>query len=427
MSIEPTLSTDILVIGAGPAGIAAAVSAAECGRRVLLIDDNPQAGGQIWRGTNIDQGPVSARGWLQRLESSNLQHINGCRAIFLADSNLLIADLHGQRCAIRFEHAILTSGARELYLPFPGWTLPGVTGAGGLQALIKSGLDVSGKRIVIAGSGPLLLAVAATARRASAHVLCIAEQTRAKARRNFAFGLWRHPGKLTQAIRLRAQSIGAPYSADAWITQAEGDDRLAAVWLKHGTRHRRIECDLLACGFGLVPNLDLAQMFGCTITGGAIAVDKSQRSSRQNVFAAGESTGIGGIDKALIEGRIAGFAAAGSADKAAVLLAVRARTQAFAKTLAKAFALRDELRTLATPETFFCRCEDVPLSAVRAMPNMRQAKLASRCGMGACQGRICGSAAEFLFGWRDTASTRPPFTATALSNLISPSIEASQK
>jgi len=427
MSTEPTFNTEILVIGAGPAGIAAAVSAAECGRRVLLIDDNPQAGGQIWRGANIDQGSASARRWLQRLESSDVQRVNGCRAVFLPEPNLLIADQRGQRCAVRFEHVILASGARELYLPFPGWTLPGVTGAGGLQALIKSGLDVRGKRIVIAGSGPLLLAVAATARHAGALVLCIAEQASAKTRRDFAFGLWRHPGKLVQASRLRAQNLGAPYYSDAWIIRAEGQDQLTAVWLKHGAQHRRIECDLLACGFGLVPNLDLAQMFGCTITGGAIAVDRSQRSSQQNVFAAGESTGIGGIDKALIEGHIAGFSAAGLADKAATLFAVRARTYAFAKSLANTFALRDELRSLATPETFFCRCEDVPLSAVCEMPNMRQAKLTSRCGMGACQGRICGSAGEFLFGWYDIVSTRPPFTATALSNLISPSIEASQK
>ncbi len=423
MSSEPTFNTEILVIGAGPAGIVAAVSAAECGRRVLLIDDNPQPGGQIWRGANSDQGSASARRWLQRLEHSDVRRLNGCRAVFLPAPNLLIADLRGQRCAIRFEQVILASGARELYLPFPGWTLPGVIGAGGLQALIKTALDVRGKRIVIAGSGPLLLAVAATARQAGARILCIAEQASAKARRDFAFGLWRHPGKLGQAARLRSQSLGAPYYSDAWITRAEGDDRLAAVWLKHGTQHRRIECDLLACGFGLVPNLDLAQMFGCTIASAAIAVDQSQRSSRQNVFAAGESTGIGGIDKALIEGRIAGLEAAGVADKTTALFVARARTQTFAKSLGKTFALRAELRTIATPETFFCRCEDVPLSAVRDMPNMRQAKLSSRCGMGACQGRICGSAGEFLFGWRDTVSTRPPFTATTLSNLISSTAE----
>ncbi len=427
MSTEPTFSTETLVIGAGPAGIAAAVSVAECGRHVLLVDDNPQAGGQIWRGANIDLVSVSARRWLQRLESRDVQRVSGCRAVFLPEPNLLIADVRGQRCAIRFEQVILAGGARELYLPFPGWTLPGVTGAGGLQALIKSGLDVAGKRIVIAGSGPLLLAVAATARQAGARVLCIAEQASAKARRDFAFGLWRHPGKLVQAARLRWQSARIPYYADAWITRTDGQDQLKAVWVKHGTQHRYIECDLLACGFGLVPNLDLAQMFGCTIAGGAIAVDQSQRSSQKNVFAAGESTGIGGVNKALIEGRIAGFFAAGSADQAVRLFAARAHTHAFAKSLAKTFALRNQLRSLAMPETFFCRCEDVPLAAVCEMPNMRQAKLTSRCGMGACQGRICGSAGEFLFGWRDTVSTRPPFSATALSNLISPSIEASQK
>jgi NADPH-dependent 2,4-dienoyl-CoA reductase/sulfur reductase-like enzyme len=426
MSSEPAFNTEILVIGAGPAGIAAAVTAAECGRNVLLIDDNPRPGGQIWRGANLNPGSASARHWLQRLDDSDVQRINGCRAVFLPEPNLLIADLSGKRCASRFEQVILASGARELYLPFPGWTLPGVTGAGGLQALIKAGLAVSGKRIVIAGSGPLLLAVAATARQAGAHVVCIAEQASAQARRDFAVGLWRLPGKIAQAVRLRWQSVGVPYYADAWITRAEGENQLAAVWLKHGTQNQHIECDLLACGFGLVPNLDLAQMFGCTIGSGAITVDESQRSSRMNIFAAGESTGIGGVDKALLEGRIAGLTAAGFADKAAELFAARTRTKTFAKSLAKTFALRDELRSLATPETLFCRCEDVPLSAVRDIPTMRQAKLTSRCGMGACQARICGSAGEFLFGWRDALSTRPPFTATALSHLIPSPVEASQ-
>jgi len=153
--------TDVLVIGAGPAGIAAACTAAEAGRRVAVIDDNPAAGGQIWRGGPVDAAPHAAA-WFDRLVRCDAD-VHGSTAVVdvqpRADGPPLIRTRSPAGIVTWRPRAIvLATGGRERFLPFPGWTLPGVVGAGGLQALVKQGLDVAGRRVVVAGTGPLLLA-----------------------------------------------------------------------------------------------------------------------------------------------------------------------------------------------------------------------------------------------------------------------------
>ncbi|MGA9568709.1 MAG: FAD-dependent oxidoreductase, partial [Candidatus Acidiferrales bacterium] len=170
------LRFDVAVVGAGPAGIAAALAAADSGRTVGLIDDNPAAGGQIWRAAYSSARPSASQIWFDRLNKSAVQIVRGAR-VFHAATGELAAETGDSAIQISYGKLILATGARELFLPFPGWTLPNVMGAGGLQALVKSGLDISGKRIVIAGTGPLLLAVAAYARKCGAKVIGICEQT----------------------------------------------------------------------------------------------------------------------------------------------------------------------------------------------------------------------------------------------------------
>ena len=163
------LRFDVAVVGAGPAGIAAALAAADSGSTVGLIDDNPAAGGQIWRAAqNVQRHSVSSV-WFDRLNKSAVQLVRGAR-VFHAAKGELAAESDDSAIQISYGKLILATGARELYLPFPGWTLPNVMGAGGLQALAKSGLGIAGKRIVVAGTGPLLLAVAAYARKCGAKV-----------------------------------------------------------------------------------------------------------------------------------------------------------------------------------------------------------------------------------------------------------------
>jgi Uncharacterized NAD(FAD)-dependent dehydrogenases len=280
-------------------------------------------------------------------------------------------------------------------VPFPGWTLPGVTGAGGLQAQIKQGLTIHGERVVIAGSGPLLLAVANSVKQAGGEVVLVAEQAPLWRLAAFAGGLWRWPAKLRQAFSLMPRR----YCAGSRVPAALGQERLTSVRVNSGGKERTIACDRLACGFGLVANIELAMLLGCRIEQDAVAVDHWQQTSQAHIYAAGECTGIGGSELALIEGAIAGYAAIGQKSKADSLAAQRRQWRRFATAVASTFALDERLSSLANPQTLLCRCEDVTLEQVRHQPDWNTAKLSSRCGMGACQGKICATAARQLLGW----------------------------
>jgi NADPH-dependent 2,4-dienoyl-CoA reductase/sulfur reductase-like enzyme len=184
----------------------------------------------------------------------------------------------------------------------------------------------------------------------------------------------------------------------------------------HGGKKHQIECDMLACGFHLVPNTALASMLGCKLENAYVAVDEFCRTSIEDFFCAGEPTGIGGVELSLIEGKIAGLAASGRYDEARKFFKERHKHKKFAGALNKAFTLRDELKNLPVAETIVCRCEDVRYGALQKCDSFRDAKLQTRCGMGSCQGRICGSATEYLFGWKNE-SVRPPIFPVKLENL----------
>ena len=408
---------DVLVIGAGPGGIAAAVTAAECGKAVGLVDDNPDAGGQIWRRERQHPHHVDAKPSFDRLLASKVEQVTGTQVVASPSANCLLAVQRVQPVRLRYRKLILATGAREIFLPFPGWTLPGVMGVGGLQAMVKSGMPIAGKRIVIAGTGPLLLAVAAYLRQQRADVLVLAEQTTFGRLAVFTAKLLAsQPGKIAQAVALRWRLRGVPYRPGCWPVRAEGTGRVETVTLTDGLNTWTEPCDYLACGFGLTPNLELPRLLGCALDGVRVQVDAEQRTTIPNVFAVGELTGVGGVDKALVEGRIAGFAAAGSSDKALSLHRPRDRWRCFCGLLDHAFALRDELRRLPTDDTLVCRCEDVTHGRLAACGGAREAKLHTRCGMGPCQGRVCGPAATFLYGWcADTV--RPPIAPCKIGDL----------
>ncbi|MCL1029178.1 NAD(P)/FAD-dependent oxidoreductase [Serratia sp. arafor3] len=306
----------------------------------------------------------------------------------------------------------MSCGARELLLPFPGWTLPGVTGAGGLQAQIKNGLSLQGERIVIAGSGPLLLAVADSVTKAGGKVILLAEQVSMKRLARFAIGLWHWPAKVRQSLRL----INRRYRLNSHVVEALGEQRLTAVRVQQGEQVRTIACDRLACGFGLVANIELAMLLGCRIENAAIAVDALQQTSVANLYAAGECTGVGGSELALAEGAIAGYAASGNIVRAQALLAKRSIWQRFAAAVSQTFVLNPTLKTLGAADTLLCRCEDVTLGEIDAATGWAATKLHSRCGMGACQGKICATAARHLFDW-PIPQPRVPLTPARLETL----------
>lgn len=408
---------DVAVIGAGPAGMAAAIRAGESGARVAILDDNPTAGGQIWRGGERTQTKAQARQWFEKFKSIARFAVADCRVVSVETSPLkLLVETAESTGVICPGSLILATGAREIFLPFPGWTLPGVMGVGGMQALAKAGLPIEAKKIVVAGSGPLLLAVAAYLKSHGAQVRLIVEQATRAALVRFTIQLLRSPGKLFQAAGLQLSLLGIPYVQDCWVEEAHGDHQLRSVTIRRGSRRWTEECDYAAVAYGLYPNAELAELLGCEMSGPAVAVDELQRTSVDKVYCTGESSGIGGVDLALVEGEIAGYVATGRLSVARRLFEVRRRARAFAKALNSAFALRSELRTLPHPETFVCRCEDVTFARLRNAPSFRAAKLHTRCAMGACQGRVCGPASDFLFGWR-TESIRPPVFPARLGTL----------
>lgn len=510
---------EVAVIGAGPAGIAAAVGAAVglAGRQgaavarqsgiavaegmataaarvpVLMVDAAPRPGGQIWRHRSRSELPPPAQRWLERLDRSGTEILCGASVVDIVRAGQgaagggeargnaaasgskrgpagagisdltsfgmgtggygvsgspgyrLSLDHGGVARVVRARQLILATGARELFLPFPGWTLPRVVGVGGAQALLRSGLSLSGRRVVLAGSGPLLLAVAAALARAGARVVIVAEQAKAGAVLRFGAGLWHSPGKALQALRYRAALGGTRIALGCWVTRADGDDAVREVTLTDGRRSWTESCDLLCTGYGLVPNTELARLLGCAVSDGRVEVDEWQRTTVPGVYSAGETTGIAGVDVALVEGEIAGRMAGGSVGSALTagagaatpsaldhlpgragaatnslaltrLLAARARERAFAERLAHAFALRGELRSLPDSGTIICRCEDLTFGLLDPGWCARQAKLYTRVGMGSCQARVCGPALAHLFGW-DPDTVRVPAFPTPVSTL----------
>jgi D-hydroxyproline dehydrogenase subunit alpha len=422
------LHVDVLVVGAGPAGLAAAISASRSGAAIALIDDNPNPGGQIWRGGPHAEHTDRAAWWMRRARRHNIQVLIQTRVIAAPVTGRLIAETIAGPLDLTYERLVIASGARELFLPFPGWTLPGVVGAGGLQALVKGGLPIENKRVVVAGSGPLLLAVAAYLTGKGARVQMVIEQAPWRQLVLFSLNLLRDHDKIRQAARLQWTLRRVPFRAGSWVVRAHGTDRLEAITIRDRRGTWTKACDYLACGFGLIPNLELPLACGCKVVDGALHVDSWQQTSRDGVYGAGEVTGVGGLEAALLEGRIAGLAATGQTARARALFPLRARANRFAAALAQGFALRDDLRTLASADTLVCRCEDVPYEAMRQHASWRGAKLQTRCGMGPCQGRVCGGASAFLFGWTQD-SVRSPITPCTLGSLaqIGASLDTAEK
>ena len=420
-----SLHAQVVVVGAGPAGLAAARTAAAAGLDTLLLDAAPLAGGQVWRAR---QG-VAARPAAQALAGvtrSGARVLAGTRVVMaLPGRELLIDGPQGAR-RLRWDRLILATGARERLLPLPGWTLPGVFGAGGLQALVKGGWPIRGRRVLVAGTGPLLLAAAATLRREGAQVAGVVDEAGPAALARFAGTLLRHPPKALQTVRLGASLLGVPLMHGWRVVEIEGEGQVERVLLAgEGGRTRVVACDALAAGWGLVPQTELGQALGCRrverFGADALAVDAGQRTSVAGVLAAGECTGVAGARAAWLQGEIAGRSAAvelGALAADAHSLDTRLRREhRFAAAVAATFPPPSDWARRLRGDTLVCRCEDVPWSALREQPDLRAAKLATRCGMGHCQGRLCHDTLASVMHWRPLP-LRPPLSPAPLATLM---------
>lgn len=409
---------DVVVVGAGPAGLAAAVAASERGRSVLVLDQAPHAGGQVWRHRRGERPAPVLVELLRRLAARGGAIARRAAVLDCPAPGELVVDFDGRIDRITAPALVLATGAVERLLPFPGWTLPGVTGVGGLQALLKAGLALRGQRVVIAGTGPLLLPAAATVVKGGGELVMIAEQARGSQVVRFAGRALTDPARLLQALRLRMATIASPYRADSWVVAAHGEDRVREVTVHVQGAERVIACDWLAAAAGLLPRTELAELLGCALAGGGdgggIIVDDDQGTSVPGIWAAGECCGVKGETAGMAEGTIAGCMAADAPTTIPPRTRkIQAAGRRFGGLLEAAFAPRPELLRRVTPETIVCRCEDVPAGAIDPAWSPRQAKLWTRAGMGSCQGAVCGPACTALYGWGRNA-VRPPLASPPL-------------
>ncbi|OCQ53997.1 Hydrogen cyanide synthase subunit HcnB [Photorhabdus australis subsp. thailandensis] len=414
-SSSTILHCDVLIVGAGPAGLASAQAAVQEQQSIILLDDNPRAGGQIWRQGPFHTLPPIAKHYLSVLSADTLTYLPGCKVI-AADNQCVIVATANQYRIIHYQRIILCTGAKEKLLPFPGWTLPGVTGAGGLQVLIKNGLPMTDEHVVIAGSGPLLLAVAETVNKAGGNIVGIIEQAPLHRLLSFGLRLTHWPEKLRQAITLMPLKN---YFKNSRVLSVDTSiaGKLTGVYINNKGRKQKLSCTRLACGFGLRPNTELAQLFGCLLDEqGNIQVDAWQQTTIPGVYAAGECTGIGGSELALCEGFIAGFAASGEYALTEEWQQKRIKWQRFATAVEQTFKLNEEITQSIPPDTLICRCEDVRLKELETFQDWNSAKMATRCGMGACQGKICSAILHDIKHWT-IPSPRIPLSPVSLETL----------
>jgi thioredoxin reductase len=453
---DPHAPCDLAVIGAGCAGLAGAVTASSHGLSVTLLDASGQVGGQFYRhpapGLRAARPEVLHHDWAsfadlrKHQQVSDIDHRGGHHVWTVTRESDGLYAVHALAGAdgdeprpvrVRARTVLLATGAYERQLPFPGWTLPGVVSAGGAQAMLKTGLVLPGRRVVVAGSGPLLLAVAASLAGAGARVPAVAEASGYLRYARHPRALAANPRKLAEALTYGSSLLRhrVPLRPRSAVTQVHGTDRVEAVTVSRLDRDwrpipgtgRRIACDALAVGHGLVPQIELATGLGCatrTAPDGtrALALDASQETSVPGMWAAGETGGIGGAQLARIEGEMAGIAVAArlhdwpallGSSRARELRHRRDRLRAFADAMAAAHAPRPGWTDWLDGDTDVCRCEEVTASRVReavagyGARDARTVKLLTRAGMGWCQGRMCGTAVACLAAVGDGTSVPP--------------------
>ena len=438
----------VIVIGAGPAGLTAATAAAEAGADVVLIDEGERVGGQFWR-----HHPQFTDRRMQhqhrRFEQLN-RALDAVRVLtstsvwrIETEGGLRVHVLTGPADAagrvgesLDADAIVIATGAHDRVLPVPGWTLPGVTSAGAVQALAKRDGVALGTRMVVAGAGPFLLPVAQSAALLGVNVAEVVEATAFSAvMRGWARRPWELAAAAGKAGELAsyASSLVAhrtAYRFASAVTRIHGTtaveavtvQRVDATWRPIAETQRTVECDAVALGHGFTPRLEAAIQAGCEISPDRfVRVDEYQRTTTAGVYAAGEITGIGGADAALAEGEIAGLAAAGAMGagkrwKRAVKK--RAQMTAFATRLAT-HAIGSGWVTWLDDDTVVCRCEGTTRAAIAEFSgaSTRAQRLATRAGLGPCQGRTCGRNVDDLAGTSTGIDRRPVLASVRIGEL----------
>jgi NADPH-dependent 2,4-dienoyl-CoA reductase/sulfur reductase-like enzyme len=408
------MSYDLAIVGAGPAGMAAAVEARALGLSVLVVDEQPAPGGQIFRAVEAAHRDA-AIGADYAAGLALVRRFRGCGAHYRpattlwhldADEGVLSLNPGG---AVQARRVLLATGAQERPVPIPGWTLPGVMAAGAAQIMLKTAGAVPEGRVVLAGQGPLLWLLAVQLKRAGAPPALILETT-PKGRLRGALakgGAFAGRGLLLKGMALMAAARSIPMQRAVTGLRAEGDGRLRRVVWAGGAA----ECDTLLLHEGVIPATHIPLALGLQHEWGEAqqcwrpATDAHGASSHARVAVAGDAAGIGGWQAAMVAGQLAALDAAhrlgrltaeGLARRSSPVAGMRRQAMALRPFLDALYA--PSAAVLAPPEdtTPVCRCEEITAGQVRAAARLgatgpNQVKAFLRAGMGACQGRMCGA------------------------------------
>jgi thioredoxin reductase/bacterioferritin-associated ferredoxin len=430
-------AVDVLVIGAGPAGARAALRAQACGLDVLLVDENHDAGGQVWR--PIPRGFARAPGGATSPEARDGDALRaelrraGVRCLFSHKlwniGTHLRADLIGPEGSTSWQPraVIAATGTTERVVPFPGWTLPGVIGLAAATILLKSQNMLPGRRTVVAGAGPLLLAVATGILKAGGEVMAVLDLASQSDWLRTLPSLVNRPDLLWQGLqwqaRLRAAGVPVLYRHGIRSVEAAGSG--------FEVRTQRVDAggqpiadatapvfatDAVTVGHGLVPGTDITRLlrarhrYAVELGGWVAEADADGRTSVAGLYVAGDGAGIAGAAAARAHGELAALACAHDLGRRDATTHAREqdrlqsswrRSARFGHAMGSLMALRDGAVAGIAPDTVVCRCEDVTRAEIDAAArdgarDMNQLKAWTRCGMGPCQGRSCGDVAAAL-------------------------------
>lgn len=416
---------DLLIIGAGPAGMAAAVEARRYGLDVLVIDDQPGPGGQIWRsvetvaatprGALLGKAYQSGTACAEAFRASGAKYEPGTQLWQIEPGFRAFVTRNRQASVIQAKSAILATGAQERPVPFPGWTLPGVLTVGAAQILLKTSGQIPSTPVWIAGSGPLPLLYMVQLLRAGGKIAGYLDTTPRGRHRAALPHLAKALGAAGDLLKGIAwwgmlRKAGIPITRHVADIEAIGSERIEAI--RYRTRdglERTSPANVLLVHEGVVPSIHAAMALGCAVEWSGDqdcyvpVLNAWGESSQSGIFVAGDGAGIAGAQAALHRGRLAGLGVAMKLGRVGERAAEEA-AEPIRQKLARELALRPFLDAMYKPRpevfapsdaTIVCRCEEVTAGDIRAMaavgrPGPNQVKAFTRAGMGPCQGRQCG-------------------------------------
>lgn len=423
------VALDVLVVGAGPAGLAAACAARSRGASVEVIDERPLAGGQFFKqiapsqqASKLDRQFRDGAALISRVAAMGVTLTSDAYVWGAFGPQEIGVIVNGASVVFRPRQIVLATGAYEYTAPFPGWTLPGVMTTGAAQTLARAYGIAPGERVVIAGNGPLNLQVAAELVTGGATVVAVLESARRP-----GFSRWREllaatreaPGLIRDGAAylatLRAAKV--PVVWNAHHLEAHGHGRLETITYRSDGKALTLSCDTLCVGYGFSPTTDIARTLGCAHSFvdrgvGYLATDTGAdgQTSVEGVFAAGDGARTGGARVALARGTLAGHAAADAlglqpnAETETSLAAARralTRAERFQSALWTIFAAPTPRIADLPRDTIVCRCEDVTQGALidqlaAGHDTLASIKRNTRLGMGRCQGRNCAASCAKL-------------------------------